>query len=222
MTIEESIRARTRRPTTEERLHRALPDVPIDQLRRELDRLVGQGVLIRGKKGTLAPVESLGLRRAVFCATGHAYSFATPEEGGPDWFIPPGQAGGAWQGDTVLVRPLERPGHRQSARVVRVLERRTQRITGRLEVEKSGPISCRTMGATPAWRWSGRRWAAPPPAIKSPPRCSPSASGTSRPGAACCGATGRTGCASPACWPPWMRRRCATPSPARCRRRPRS
>ena len=139
MTIEESIRARTRRPTTEERLHRALPDVPIDQLRRELDRLVGQGVLIRGKKGALAPVESLGLRRAVFCATGHAYSFATPEEGGPDWFIPPGQAGGAWQGDTVLVRPLERPGHRQSARVVRVLERRTQRITGRLEVEKKRP-----------------------------------------------------------------------------------
>ena len=101
------------------------------------------------QKGTLAPVESLGLRRAVFCATGHAYSFATPEEGGPDWFIPPGQAGGAWQGDTVLVRPLSGRATASRPGWCACWSGGPGGSPAGWRWRKSGPISCRTMGRYP-------------------------------------------------------------------------
>ena len=60
----------------------------------------------------------------IYQATGRGYGFFTPEEGGEDFFVPPGAQGGAWHGDRVkaVLEEDAREGGRRVARITAVAE----------------------------------------------------------------------------------------------------
>lgn len=58
------------------------------------------------------------------------FGFVAAEDGGEDWFVPRGQANGAWDGDTVTLLPTD-PG-RHAGRVVSVKRRANALVTGTL------------------------------------------------------------------------------------------
>ena len=72
----------------------------------------------------------------VYHAAGRGFGFVTPsgEEGaGGDYFIPPRMENGAWNGDTVTIRPEggpSAPGEKREARVISVLKRANRAVTG--------------------------------------------------------------------------------------------
>lgn len=72
----------------------------------------------------------------VYHAAGRGFGFVTPsgEEGaGGDYFIPPRMENGAWNGDTVTIRPEggpSAPGEKREARVISVLKRANRTVTG--------------------------------------------------------------------------------------------
>lgn len=69
-----------------------------------------------------------------FQGTARGYGFLLTGDGGPDWFIPPGETAGAWDGDEVSARPLgtDDDGQRQTAKVTAVRKRAATVVTGRL------------------------------------------------------------------------------------------
>lgn len=72
----------------------------------------------------------------VYESSGRGFGFFTPEGGrrkADDWFIPPRQEGEAWHGDKVLAIPDRMgygEGERQTAGIIRVLERANATVTG--------------------------------------------------------------------------------------------
>ena len=70
----------------------------------------------------------------IYQATGRGYGFFTPEEGGEDFFVPPGAQGGAWHGDRVkaVLEEDAREGGRRVARITAVAERANRTVTGTL------------------------------------------------------------------------------------------
>lgn len=77
-------------------------------------------------------------RTGIYQSSGRGYGFFVPEEGGEDWFVPPRHEGGAWDGDTVKLRPDEdecRDGQRQVGAVVAILERRNRTVVGTVRKE---------------------------------------------------------------------------------------
>lgn len=77
-----------------------------------------------------------GAVKGVFQGSARGFGFVTPEGGEArrdDFFIPPGQTGAAWDGDTVLILPdgigVE-DGDRRTAAVVSVVERKNKTVTG--------------------------------------------------------------------------------------------
>lgn len=71
-------------------------------------------------------------------ATAGAYGFFIPQEGGGDYFVPPRQNGGAWDGDTVTAEavPGDGDGGRTVARVTAVTARVHRAVTGVLRKER--------------------------------------------------------------------------------------
>ena len=70
--------------------------------------------------------------------TGRGYGFFIPEDGSADWFVPPHRDGGAWDGDTVKLRPdweESRGGERTVGSVVAVLERANREVVGTVQKE---------------------------------------------------------------------------------------
>ena len=78
----------------------------------------------------------------VYLATERGFGFFRPDgaEGRQeDWFVPPRAQGSAWDGDKVIAVPSDedRGEGRTAARIVRVLERANQTVTGVLEILSS-------------------------------------------------------------------------------------
>lgn len=70
--------------------------------------------------------------------TGRGYGFFIPADGGADWFVPPHRDGGAWDGDTVKLRPDPEEsgdGERTVGSVVAVLERVNREVVGAVRKE---------------------------------------------------------------------------------------
>ena len=75
----------------------------------------------------------------IYQASGKGFGFLIPEEG-EDCFVPPRANGGAWNGDRVTARIVEEDPQkgRRVVKVVQVLERANQTVTGILERHDKG------------------------------------------------------------------------------------
>ncbi len=74
----------------------------------------------------------------IYQGTGRGYGFFIPEDGSDDWFVPPHQEGGAWDGDTVKLTPdlyEAQSGERTVGRVTAVLERANRDVVGTVRKE---------------------------------------------------------------------------------------
>ena len=72
----------------------------------------------------------------IYRATARAYGFVTPDGGGADLFVPPGQEQSAWDGDAVRCQLLPDEGDgRTAVRVVQVTGRARDFVTGVLQKE---------------------------------------------------------------------------------------
>lgn len=132
--------ARGGEPATARELGKALGYVRTPgKLKTLLDRLTEEGRLARtGER--YCSLEQAGLAAGTFWDSGRGYGFLTPDGAASreeDLFLPPRCSGGAWHGDRVLAEReegLSREG-RPTARVVRILARASQTVTGRVQQE---------------------------------------------------------------------------------------
>ena len=114
-----------------------------NELRRELNTLTEEGRLIRTRRRTYGLPQEMNLLVGRLQVTAGGYGFViTEEKDGKDLFIPADQLAGAWDGDKVVARPnpLKNDQGRPSGEVVRVLERKHDRLVGTLEYSRGYAI----------------------------------------------------------------------------------
>jgi ribonuclease R len=81
--------------------------------------------------------------RGTYQASSRGFGFFIPDNGASredDWFVPPRQEGGAWNGDRVLAVPMAESnledgsqGTRRTAAIVKILERSNRVVSGAIE-----------------------------------------------------------------------------------------
>jgi len=105
-------------------------------LRRLLRQMVREGHMVMTRKGLYGPSEDMNLVTGDFEAHRDGYGFVIPEKPGErDIFVPARWTMGAMNHDRVVVR-MER-WQRREGRVVRILDRASARIVGRLDITKT-------------------------------------------------------------------------------------
>lgn len=106
-------------------------------LKRLLHDLVERGDIVRVRGDRYGPPKKMNMETGVLQCHPEGYGFVRLDRGGDDIFIGPRGMESAMHGDRVVVR-LEgvRKFGRREARVVRVLERRTERVVGRFERDR--------------------------------------------------------------------------------------
>ena len=105
-------------------------------LRQVLADLADEGRLVRTRRRTYGLPEEMNLVRGRLQVTAGGYGFVISETSDvKDLFVPAERLAGAWDGDTVLARPmpLRSDNGRPSGEVVRILERGHARVVGTLE-----------------------------------------------------------------------------------------
>ncbi|HEX7022516.1 MAG TPA: RNB domain-containing ribonuclease, partial [Trueperaceae bacterium] len=113
------------------------------QLRHELSALTEEGKLIRTRRRSYGLPQEMNLEVGRLQVTAGGYGFVLSEkEGQKDLFIPADRLGGAWDGDKVVARPNphQSDNGRPSGEVVRVLERKHDRVVGTLEYARGYAI----------------------------------------------------------------------------------
>lgn len=124
------------KPLRIDEIRRALPEAGRQELKTALDRLTSDGRVMKNKKNRYAQAAHYGCLTGTLLATDRGFAFVRPEGAGreDDLFIPPNAVGGAWHGDTVLVKCAERKNGRgrREAAVIRVLARAGGELTGAL------------------------------------------------------------------------------------------
>jgi ribonuclease R len=111
-------------------------DEQLEALRRRLRAMERDGQLIRNRRGGYGLVTKMDLVRGRVIGHPDGFGFLVPDEGGDDLFLSPREMRGLMHGDRAVVRVsgVDRRGRREGA-LVEVLERNTQRVTGRFSVE---------------------------------------------------------------------------------------
>ncbi len=105
-------------------------------LKRLLREMVRSGEIIRTRKGLYGSADEMNLISGYFEAHRDGYGFVVPERPGQrDIFIPARWTSGAMNNDRVIVRVEN--WHRREGRIIRILERATTRLAGRLDVSKN-------------------------------------------------------------------------------------
>jgi ribonuclease R len=105
-------------------------------LKRILEGLVRDGVLIITRKGLYGPAEDMDLIAGYFEAHREGYGFVVPEKPGErDLFIPSRWTLGAMDNDRVIARMAH--GGKREGRIVRILDRVTTKILGRFSVMRA-------------------------------------------------------------------------------------
>jgi ribonuclease R len=101
-------------------------------LRELLGELLASGEVVRLKGGVFAWSGSAGLVRGRLSLHRDGFGFVAPEGEGEDVFIPARYLGGAMHGDLVEVRTAgrPRPSARGEGRIIRVVQRATERLVG--------------------------------------------------------------------------------------------
>ena len=112
-------------------------------LRHELTSLLDEGKLVRTRKRTYGLPQEMNLMFGRLQVTAGGYGFVIPDEGDDkDLFIPAESLAGAWDGDKVMARPNPNNSDdgRISGEVVRIVERKHQRLVGTLEYSRGYAI----------------------------------------------------------------------------------
>jgi ribonuclease R len=105
-------------------------------LKRILRDMVGEGELIRTRKGMYGPAEDMNLVTGYFEAHRDGYGFVIPEKPGErDIFVPQGATSGAMNRDRVIARVEN--WKKRGGRIIRILERANERIVGKLDITKN-------------------------------------------------------------------------------------
>lgn len=130
------------RPWHEQDIARELGVDDRSNLRQLLGELTEEGKLIRTRRRTYGLPQEMNLLVGRLQVTAGGNGFVILDEGGDDLFVPADQLGGGWDGDKVVARPDTGPseGNRQSAEVVRILERKYSRVVGTLEYSQGYAI----------------------------------------------------------------------------------
>jgi ribonuclease R len=112
-------------------------------LRKLLGELTDEGKLIRTRRRAYGLPQEMNLFLGRLQVTAGGYGFVIPESGNAkDLFIPADKLAGAWDGDKVVARPnpMRSDNGRTSGEVVRILERKHQRVVGTLEYSRGYAI----------------------------------------------------------------------------------
>lgn len=112
-------------------------------LRKLLSELTDEGKLIRTRRRSYGLPQEMNLFIGKLQVTSGGYGFVIPESGNAkDLFIPADRLGGAWDGDRVVARPnpMKSDDGRTSGEIVRILERKHQRVVGTLEYSRGYAI----------------------------------------------------------------------------------
>ncbi|HEY0310831.1 MAG TPA: VacB/RNase II family 3'-5' exoribonuclease, partial [Luteimonas sp.] len=108
-----------------------------DALGKRLSAMLRDGQLLQNRRGGFVPAERADLIAGTVIANPDGFGFLRPESGeGDDLFLPPYEMRKVLHGDRVLasVTGVDRRGRREGV-IVEVLERRLNRLIGRLIVE---------------------------------------------------------------------------------------
>ena len=104
-----------------------------------VEQLMLEGKIIEEPAGKFKLTENTSYIKGKLI--GHNKGFAFVDVGDPsvpDFFIPPTKLNGAFNGDTVLIRPLNKTDLSQEAEVVKILERNNTTIVGTYSRLKRG------------------------------------------------------------------------------------
>lgn len=106
-------------------------------LKRTLGHMVRDGEVVLTKKGFYGSRSDMDLERGYFEAHRNGYGFVIMDKPGErDIFVPAHRKAGAMNNDRVLVSIEDRT--RRDGRIVRILERAHQRVTGTIEAQSIG------------------------------------------------------------------------------------
>ncbi|GAB4422554.1 MAG: ribonuclease R [Thermodesulfovibrionales bacterium] len=105
-------------------------------LKRLLREMLRKGDIVMTRKGLYGPAGEMNLITGYFEAHRDGYGFVIPEKPGErDIFIPSRSSLGALNNDRVIARVEN--WQRREGRIIRILERTTTRIAGRLDITKT-------------------------------------------------------------------------------------
>ncbi|KFN50324.1 hypothetical protein P873_06515 [Arenimonas composti TR7-09 = DSM 18010] len=109
-------------------------DDRFEALGRRLAAMLRDGQLLVNRRGGYAAARKLDMITGNVIANPDGFGFLKAEDGGEDLFLPPHEMRKALHGDRVLasITGVDRRGRREGA-IVRVLEHRLTRLTGRYE-----------------------------------------------------------------------------------------
>lgn len=112
-------------------------DLQIDdrgELMSALNDLVKSGQLVKTRRRSFGLPKEMNLLKGRLQVTSGGYGFVILEQGGQDLFVPADKLAGAWEGDTVMVRPgKSRDDSRPAGEIVRIVKRGMEKIVGTLE-----------------------------------------------------------------------------------------
>lgn len=105
-------------------------------LKRLMREMVRSGDIVRTRKGLYGPAEEMNLMSGYFEAHRDGYGFVVLERPGEqDIFVPSRWTSGAMNNDRVIVRVEN--WQRREGRIIRILERATTRLVGKLDLTKN-------------------------------------------------------------------------------------
>lgn len=105
-------------------------------LKRVLREMMRGGEIVMTRKGLYGPAQAMSLITGYFEAHRDGYGFVILEKPGErDIFVPARWTAGAMNNDRVIARVENR--QRRDGRIIRILERATTRIVGRLDVTRT-------------------------------------------------------------------------------------
>ena len=124
-------------------------DSDLFSLQKRVKAMQRDGQLISGRRGALGLPKKMDLVKCKIIGHRDGYGFASPTEGGDDFFLSSRQMYSVFDGDEVLVA---QSGHddkgRPEGQIVEVLTRAHTHIVGRYMEEGGLVTSCRITGAS--------------------------------------------------------------------------
>ena len=110
----------------------------IEGTRVLLEELVGQGRLLRNRRGGYGLADKMDLIAGTIIANAEGFGFLKPDEGVGDIYLPPFQMRQVLHGDRALVSVVGRDKRdRPEGAIVSILSRRSPRVVGRY-LEEAG------------------------------------------------------------------------------------
>ncbi len=112
-------------------------DEQIEALRRRLRAMERDGQLIHTRRGGYGLVDSMDLIRGRVQGHRDGFGFLVPDDGSDDLYLHNRQMRRVFDGDKVVARVsgTDRKGRREGS-IIEVIERNTQQLVGRLQVDK--------------------------------------------------------------------------------------